>query len=211
MTRNPNSEPPKARAPTSAEFRFASLILVCLTIVALGAVAYFTERGIVRSRDWVIHTYRVRSQLNDLQLEIIRAHPNATNSLLEEGTPWLARAAEQADLARQTVNTLQTLTQDNPRQQQRLAQLGQILQDSRSLLDPRPNSGGTRMRRSPNERKRQEEMGDRERQISSIVSSMQRRRGISPRPAAAGLELSLQAKRDDARACFCRRNLDACL
>ena len=47
-----------------------------ITILALGAVAYFTERGIVLSRDWVIHRYQVRSQLNDLQLEVMHAEPN---------------------------------------------------------------------------------------------------------------------------------------
>jgi hypothetical protein len=60
MTRNPKSEPSKGQAPASTAIRFTSLILVCLTIIALGAVAYFTERGIVVSRDWVIHTYQVR-------------------------------------------------------------------------------------------------------------------------------------------------------
>jgi hypothetical protein len=63
MTSNPNPEPPQATSPSSTTLRFASLVLVCLTVIALGAVAYFTERGIVVSRDWVIHTYQVRSQL----------------------------------------------------------------------------------------------------------------------------------------------------
>ncbi len=39
---------------SSTTLRFASFAFVLLTIIALGAVAFFTERGIVVSRDWVI-------------------------------------------------------------------------------------------------------------------------------------------------------------
>jgi signal transduction histidine kinase len=173
MTRNPKSEPSKGQAPASTAIRFTSLILVCLTIIALGAVAYFTERGIVVSRDWVIHTYQVRSHLNDLQLEVMRAQANETNSLLLAGTQSLPPFAEQADLARQTVNTLRTLTKDNPRQQQRLTQLGRILKDDRDLLDGQRNPQGTPVQLSPSERKRREEIGAREKQIASIVSNLQ--------------------------------------
>jgi CHASE3 domain sensor protein len=73
MTTNVHPALPKKPASSSTRIRFASLALVFITILALGAVAYFTERGIAVNRDWVIHTYQVRSQLNDLQLEVMRA------------------------------------------------------------------------------------------------------------------------------------------
>ena len=172
MKKNSQSEPSKVQAPASAAIRFASLILVCLTIIGLGAVAYFTERGIVVSRDWVIHTYQVRSHLNDLQLEVMRVQNNETNSLLA-GSQSLSQSDEQNDLARQTVNTLRTLTEDNPRQQQRLAQLGQMLKENRSLLDDPRDSAGTRIQLSASEHKRQAEIADHGKQIDAIVSSMQ--------------------------------------
>lgn len=68
----------KGDVPSQA-LRFASFALALLAIIALGAVAYFTERGIVVT-NWVIHTYQVRSQLNDLQLEITRVHADEANS-----------------------------------------------------------------------------------------------------------------------------------
>lgn len=82
---------------------FASLILVCLTIIALGAAASFTERGIVVRRDWVIHSYQVRSHLNDLQLEGVRAQPTKPIFSGWQVQQSLPPSAEQADLARQTV------------------------------------------------------------------------------------------------------------
>jgi len=82
---------------------FASLILVCLTIIALGAAASFTERGIVVRRDWVTHSYQVRSHLNDLQLEGVRAQPTKPIFSGWQVQQSLPPSAEQADLARQTV------------------------------------------------------------------------------------------------------------
>ena len=66
-----------------------------ITILALGAVAYFTERGIVLSRDWVIHTYQVRSQLNDLQLEVMHAEPSRSSSRHRQILRFLMSEARQ--------------------------------------------------------------------------------------------------------------------
>ena len=125
MTANSNSNPEltKERTPSSTRIRFASLVLVFITILALGAVAYFTERGIAVSRDWVIHTYQVRSQLNDLQLEFMRAAEEESPLLSIQGRYEIPQSRQQSDLARHTVEELRRLTRDNPRQQERLAQL----------------------------------------------------------------------------------------
>jgi signal transduction histidine kinase len=164
---------PRAQASSSTTIRFMSLTLVFLTIVALGAVAYFTEHGIEVSRDWVIHTYQVRSQLNDLQLEIMRAEADETNYLLMRQSEQLPQYRQQADLARHTVDALRRLTEDNPRQQQRLDQLGQILKESLSLIANQPDSDGIRVQLSPAERTREDDITNREKQIDSIVRSMQ--------------------------------------
>lgn len=173
MKKNPNPASWEMQPASSTTIRFASLILVFITILALAAVAYFTERGIAVNRDWVIHTYQVRSQLNDLQLEIIRAEASETSSLLILGTDSLSQSREQSDLAYQTVNELHRLTQDNPRQQERLAQLRQMLTESTALIDGKRNPGDLAVRLSPAERKRQQEIGNQEKQIAALVKSMQ--------------------------------------
>jgi hypothetical protein len=120
MIKDSNPALLKTPAYSSTRIRFASLILVFITILALGAVAYFTERGIVVSRDWVIHTYQVRSQLNDLQLEVMRAWANEAPFLVAPGIEPFTPSSQQSELARQTVEELGRLTRDNPRQQERL-------------------------------------------------------------------------------------------
>jgi signal transduction histidine kinase len=172
VTQTSTSMQPRAKISSSAAIRFASLGVVFLTILALGAVAYFTERGILASRDWVIHTYQVRSQLNDLQLEVIRAEANETTDLLLEGRQPVP-SSEQSDLARQTVTELRKLTADNPRQQQRLEELSRMLKENESLIKSQPDSGGLRVQLLPKEQRRQEEIGDHEKQMASIVRSMQ--------------------------------------
>jgi signal transduction histidine kinase len=172
MTRNRNPATLSPPSSSTTAIRFASLALAFATILSLGAVAYFTERGIVVSRDWVVHTYQVRSQLNDLELEVVRAEATEkTNLLLPGRQPGASLSAEQSVLARQTVDELRRLTTDNPRQQLRLEQLKRMLDESIPLFNEDTDARGALV--SPGERRRQEEIGVHEKQIAAIVSSMQ--------------------------------------
>src|ERR1700752_3068243 len=115
-----------ANAPSRA-IRFASLILVVVTIAALGAVAFFTERGIVASRDLVIHTYQVRTQLNDLQLQLMRLEEHVKRSKPSEAGVGLRQSQQAAGKARQTFSALRNSTSDNRSQQIRLLQLWPLM------------------------------------------------------------------------------------
>jgi len=172
MTRNPKSALSKSQSLSPTIIRFASLVLVCVAIVALGAVAYFTERGIVVGRDWVIHTYQVRSQLSDLQVEVMRAQAGENASVLTQDTSLLPQSREQFGLARQSIDSLRKLTTDNRRQQERLDQLGLILQQQAALA-PSRSSKDVRAHLSANERKRQDEIATQQKQMAVIVKSMQ--------------------------------------
>ncbi len=173
MAKHQNPGTQRAQASSSTRIRFASLVLVFVTIIALAAVAYFTERGIVVNRDWIIHTYQVRSQLNDLQLDVLRAKEDETNSLLMSGVEQDLQVREQFDLANQTVDQLRELTRDNMRQQERLEHLGGLLKENLAALNnPVPSAEQARYL-SPGERRRQEAIGEREKQMTSVVRSMQ--------------------------------------
>jgi signal transduction histidine kinase len=162
----------KTQASSFTALRFVSFVLVFITIIALAAVAYFTEHGIAVSRDWVIHTYQVRSRLDELQLELMRAQAAESSYLLTREGQQLPQPRE-ADLSAQTVTELRRLTGDNPRQQERLRQLGNMLKESVALLESSPASSEIRVHLSPNERERQEQIGIRQKQIDSIVRIMQ--------------------------------------
>jgi signal transduction histidine kinase len=173
MTSTPRLATRRAQVLRSTSLRIASLALVLLTIIALAALTYFTERGIVVKRDWVIHTYQVRSELSNLQLEILQAKASETDYLLLQEKKDLPLAREQTGLASQTVNALRRLTKDNPQQQRRLDVLGQMLQENSSLIANRRGSGAITVQLSPEERKREQDLGVRDQQIEAVVKSMQ--------------------------------------
>ena len=138
MVRIADGEAPKFQAAPTRTIRFASLVLVVVTIVALGAVAYFTERGIVARRDSVIHTYQVHSQLEELQLELMRAKSDEACYLLIRNKNQIPRSQRQAELARQSVDLLRKLTRDNPSQQARIDQLVPQLNEELNLIEAQP-------------------------------------------------------------------------
>ncbi len=141
--------------------------------MAAGAVAYFTERDIVSGRDWVIHSYQVRSQLGDLQIEIMRARDGEVTSILSRDRAALPLSLEQAHLAALTVDELRRLTRDNPQQQQRLNQLGPLLSEGMAMIESQSDFAGIQVNLSPDSRKRQLEIDDRQKQVTSIVAGMQ--------------------------------------
>ena len=172
IARNPDRKPPSVKA-SPLTIRFVSLTLVFITIIALGAVAYFTERGIVVSRDWIIHTYQVRSQLSDLQLELTRTEVGETTDILRPGKQQLLQFRERSELAFQTLDELRRLTADNPGQRQRLYQLGQLLKENVSRVESRQDSARTRTQISPRQPRQQNNIDARNQQITAIVKSMQ--------------------------------------
>lgn len=154
------------KAPSRA-IRFASLILVVVTIAALGALAYFTERGIVASRDLVIHTYQVQSQLNDLQLELLQLERKSGHEESRSGPGQRSRSP--AERARHAFDALRKLTIDNPSQQAWLNQLEPLMAAVISAPEVRTgdkqNLDATHWR-SPSSQ------GQREDQISQIMGNM---------------------------------------
>lgn len=163
MKMNPDRSRPTR--PSSAAIRFVSLGLVFFTMVALGAMAYFTERGISVSRDRVVYTYQVRSQLNDLQLQIMHAQ---ADYLLGQRAHEVPVLPEQFGLARQSVEALRRLTADNPRQQQRLDQVARMLNTGLAMAE------GQRVPRDQlTLRAKQQEIADHQKQMDALVRGMQ--------------------------------------
>jgi len=130
---HPVNHPEPQTRSSFALLRFISLALVLATIGALAAIAYFTERSISTNREWVIHTYQVRSQLDDLEVELARArasesiHPPSSD---DQSPP----SQEQFSLVLATIQQLHKLTADNPSQQGRLAHLLALLSPEADAL-----------------------------------------------------------------------------
>ena len=173
MAGNAEGRVPQPERSVSRAIRFASLALVVVTITALGAAAYFTERGILGSRDRVIHTYQVRSELSDLQSQLLQAKASELAYLLTQSKDQSPQSGQLGALARQTLGGVRNLTRDNPRQEQRLNQLWPLLDQELILMNGRPNSSDGVPHISLREIDRQEQIDNLENQIDSIIASMQ--------------------------------------
>lgn len=162
----------KVVVPKSTAIRFVSFAMVFVTVMAAGAVAYFTQQGIVNGRDSVIHTYRVRSLLSDLQIEIMRARDSEMNSLLTRDEGEMPLSREEAQLAAQMIGELRQLLRNNPTQQPRLEQLDALLKERKSSVDSHASSG-VQVSLSPSARTQQRQSEHRQMAISSIIDTMQ--------------------------------------
>lgn len=154
------------KAPSRA-VRFASLILVVVTIAALGALAFFTERDIVASRDLVIHTYQVRTQVNDLQLELLQLEQNSSLERSRSGFGQHSRSL--AEKARRAFDALRRLTTDNASQQVRLNQLEPLMSVVISAAEVRT---GDKQSFEATHRSSLSAQGQQEDQISQIMANM---------------------------------------
>jgi signal transduction histidine kinase len=154
--------------PSSAVIRFASLVLVFITMIAVGGIAYFTQRGIEASRDQVVHSYRVRAELSDLQLEIVHAEAVESRNNTPEGKHHVPPPVAEFDLAAQQIEQLHRLTADDPHQQALVDQSGQILTASRASSGSKGN-GQAAVART------RQQAAERHKKMDAIVRTLQDR------------------------------------
>src|ERR1700752_1864916 len=105
---------------SSPAARLASFFFALVIIVVVGILAYVTELGTMSSQEGVVHTYQVRSELNDLQLELTRVHASESAYLLAHEGDQLTQTKLQEELVFKTLSTLRGLTWDSSSQQKRL-------------------------------------------------------------------------------------------
>jgi signal transduction histidine kinase len=97
-------------------------------VLIIAGTGYATMRGMAASREGLDHTYQVKSQLAELQLNRALFHEYQNESAAvpaEESGPRFRSAAE---ALRQSIARLKALTADNPAQQERLEQLAPLVE-----------------------------------------------------------------------------------
>jgi len=124
------------KTPSPEPVRAVSLLPVFFGffIIAIIAVAaYLTQRGVSNSTNWVLHTYDVRSELQNLQTQLaeIRASALAYSGSGDEFQLQFFR--QHSQYISNAFEDLRKLTADNPQQQQRLS-ARQGSRDSRPRL-----------------------------------------------------------------------------
>jgi hypothetical protein len=70
-------------------------IFALAMIVSTGVIAYFTEAGVITSRAWVVHTYEVRENLDELQAALSEMRASGELYLLTNDTTELLHSRGQ--------------------------------------------------------------------------------------------------------------------
>ena len=141
-------------------------------IAAIGIFAYVTQLGVSNSRNWVLHSHQVSSQLQALQTQFAGIRANAL-AYAESGDAGQLRAfQERAAGISSQIESLQRLTVDNSRQQYRLAELqnrsGKYLGELEEMvLAPAPRSA-----LPPTEMNLIRDLDSQESQLDAVVQSM---------------------------------------
>jgi signal transduction histidine kinase len=114
--------------------RWGSLLLTLVLLAITGVLGYITVNRVKVSRDLVLHTYTVRSSLKDLRADIAESHANFDLYQLSRNPNEAVQLEQQAQEQARILQELIRLTRDNPTQQDRLAALGQTLQQDFAQL-----------------------------------------------------------------------------
>lgn len=108
------------RRPTSPLF---PVLVGLIVIAATGVFAYQTQSGVTSSRNWVLHTYDVRSELQILETQLAETRAAALAYVGSGDESQLQEFRTRAESITRLIENLRSLTADNPRQQYRLGQL----------------------------------------------------------------------------------------
>jgi signal transduction histidine kinase len=140
-------------------------------VLVIAAAGYATIRGMATSRDWLGHTYEVKSELANIELNRALLHESAaTGGTSEEATAGVRAAAE---AMRQSLFRLKQLTQDNPAQQERLEQLEPVLErHTQQIESGQANSAAATQRSTPLSASRDRDNAPEDATISRIVGDI---------------------------------------
>ncbi|HEX4538005.1 MAG TPA: ATP-binding protein [Candidatus Acidoferrum sp.] len=111
--------PPRSARPAS----LIPVLLGFLFLAVIAVAAFLTQRGINNSTNWVVHTYDVRGELQNLrtQLAEIRVSALAYSGSGDETERQVFR--QHSEYIEKASEHLRKLTADNARQQERLSEL----------------------------------------------------------------------------------------
>ena len=120
-------EPSPRKVFSRPPVRPLSLIVGVLLVIGIGILTFHTEAGVDNSRKWVVHTYDVRTDLQNLEMAITQARAARSTYLLSADPDQFAQLQHQLQNIPQLLDQLRISTADNPHQQDRIKSLEPLL------------------------------------------------------------------------------------
>jgi len=141
-------------------------------LAVIAVAAYLTQGGVSNSAAWVLHTYDVRSELQNFQTQLaeIRGSAMAYSISGDESQRQLFR--QHSQYISDATEHLRKLTADNPGQQQRLSELESLSKNYIAQLQSITESGATPASSSLAKSAAIRELASQESQLAGIVRRM---------------------------------------
>jgi signal transduction histidine kinase len=98
-------------------------------IAVIAVAAYLTQRGVSNSTNWILHTYDVRSELQNLQTQLAEIRGSALAYSMSGDESQLQLFRQHSQYVSSALDDLRKLTADNAGQQQRLSELASLSQN----------------------------------------------------------------------------------
>ena len=123
-----------SRSHPMSKMRFGSLILAVVLLAVTGVMGLATVQRMKASRELVLHTYAVSGFLKDLRTDVAESHANFDLYLLSRNPEEAQDLDMQARKQLAALRDLKKLTVDNSEQQQKLGQLGGLMEEDNAQL-----------------------------------------------------------------------------
>lgn len=114
---------------STSNSRTAAFVIVLALLLGIGSASYEWATRYSERQSWVAHTYEVVAELNALSASLNSVSAARRGYVMSGDKSMIASLGENARSTVDHVNNLRALTADNARQQQRLAQLGPLIDD----------------------------------------------------------------------------------
>src|SRR5271157_4892279 len=101
----------------------AAFLWIAGLTVLLGALAYWSTTRYVTAVEWVTHSQVVKSELDDLLIDLVTAETSLRGYFLTDDAQFLAPYEKAIGDVKQNLLQLGSVTQDNPRQRKNLSDL----------------------------------------------------------------------------------------
>jgi signal transduction histidine kinase len=152
--------------------RLASLLFALVVVIATGALALFTEAGVADSRNWVVHSYEVRRELDALQLNLAKAGANAMSYVQSQAPEDAEQFRENREALEDAERALHPMTADNPKQAKRLNDLEPLIAEEMERFERCTSEAGCGAPQSAVLRELEEGNAERLRGIATIIQGL---------------------------------------
>ena len=102
--------------------------VACLVVLLIAGITYHNTENLIDTEDWVSHTHEVKARLADLLAAVTAAESSERGYLITGSDSYLDTFKTAQATAKTAFDDVRHLTLDNPHEQERLAQMQQVIE-----------------------------------------------------------------------------------